>query len=75
VALQALGLERKHRVNGVRTLLLVVDAVALVGVVAFSVLAALGHNATPYVIGQIACAALILVSVVLLRRMGDHTAG
>jgi lipopolysaccharide export LptBFGC system permease protein LptF len=61
-------------VSSVRTLLLVVDAVALIGVVAFSVLAALSHNATPYVIGQIACAALILASVVLLRRMGNHAA-
>jgi len=59
--------------NRMRTLWLVVDAVALVGVVVFSVLAALSHNSTPYVIGQMACAVAVLVSVLLLRRMGNNT--
>jgi hypothetical protein len=60
-------------VNKIRTLLLVVDGLALIGLVAFSVLAALSHNATLYVIGQIACVMLVLSSVLLLRRMGNHT--
>jgi hypothetical protein len=54
-----------------RTLLLVLDGLALVGVVAFSVLAALSREATVYVIGQIACAGVVLASVLLLRRMGN----
>jgi hypothetical protein len=60
-------------VNRIRTLLLVVDGLALIGLVAFSVLAALSHNATVYMIGQIACVVLVLSSVLLLRRMGNNT--
>lgn len=51
-----------------RTLLLIIDALALVGVIAFSVLAALNRDNSGYVIGQIVCAALILGSVYLLRN-------
>jgi hypothetical protein len=51
-----------------RMLLLVVDALALIGVVAFSVLAALERSQSAYVIGQIVCALLILVSTLLLHR-------
>ncbi|MCZ7541654.1 MAG: hypothetical protein M5U29_17420 [Anaerolineae bacterium] len=53
---------------GMRTLLLVVDGVALAGVVAFSVLAALEREQSAYVIGQITCALLILGSTLLLHR-------
>lgn len=51
-----------------RTLLLIIDALALVGVIAFSVLAALNRDNSAYVIGQIVCAMLILGSVYLLRN-------
>jgi len=51
-----------------RTLLLVVDGLALVGVVAFSVLAALERDQSAYVVGQIVCAMLILGSTLLLHR-------
>lgn len=51
-----------------RTLLLIVDAVALVGVIAFSVLAALERDESGYVIGQIVCAVIILVSTLWLHR-------
>jgi hypothetical protein len=51
-----------------RTLLLVVDGLALVGVVAFSVLAALERDQSAYVVGQIVCAVLILGSTLLLHR-------
>ncbi len=51
-----------------RTLLLVVDGLALVGVVAFSVLAALERDQSTYVVGQIVCAVLILGSTLLLHR-------
>lgn len=53
---------------GMRTLLLVVDGLALVGVVAFSVLAALERDQSAYVVGQIVCAVLILGSTLLLHR-------
>jgi len=55
-----------------RTLLLVLDGLALIGVLAFSVLAALSRDAAVYVIGQIACAVVVLASVLLLRRMGNQ---
>ena len=51
-----------------RTLLLAVDGASLVGVIAFSVLAALNRDNSAYVIGQIVCAALILGSALLLRN-------
>ena len=51
----------------VRTLLLVIDGLSLVGVIAFSVLAALNRDNSAYVVGQIVCAVLILISVLLLR--------
>ena len=56
----------------VRALLLTVDALALVGVVTFSVLAALNSSQIGYIIGQIVCAAMILGSALLLNR-GDAT--
>ncbi len=55
-----------------RTLLLIIDALALVGVIAFSVLAALNRDNSGYVIGQIVCAVLILGSVYLLRNAHKH---
>ena len=45
---------------------------ALVGVVAFSVLAALEPDVDAYVIGQIASALVVLVTVFLLRRLRPH---
>ena len=50
-----------------RIALWIVDGVGLIGVIAFSVLAALEPDTTLYVVGQIVSAALILGSVVLLR--------
>jgi len=55
-----------------RTLLLIIDALALVGVIAFSVLAALNRDNSGYVIGQIVCVVLILGSVYLLRNAHKH---
>jgi uncharacterized membrane protein len=55
-----------------RTLLLIIDGAALVGVIAFSVLAALNRDNSTYVAGQIVCAVLILVSVLLLRNHPKH---
>lgn len=52
-----------------RTVLLILDGLALVGVVAFSVLAALEPDVDAYVIGQIASALVVLVTVFLLRRL------
>lgn len=58
-----------------RTFLLIVDGLALLGVVVFSVLAAVEPDTSAYVIGQIVCALLILGSVLLLRRTRDNSAG
>ena len=55
-----------------RTLLLILDGLALVGVVVFSVLAALEPDVDAYVIGQIASALVVLVTVFLLRRLRPH---
>jgi hypothetical protein len=52
-----------------RTALLVVDGLALIGVIAFSVLGALHPHDSVYVAGQIVCAALILATVYVLRRV------
>jgi len=52
-----------------RTLLLVADGLALIGVVAFSVLAALEPDVDAYVVAQISRAAIVLASVLLLRRL------
>jgi hypothetical protein len=51
-----------------RVIWLVIDALALLGVVVFSVLSALEPDEPGYVIGQIVSAGLILVSVILWRR-------
>ncbi len=56
-----------------RALLLIADGLALLGVIAFSVLAALERHESGYVIGQIVCAVIILVSTLLLHR-GEGTA-
>jgi hypothetical protein len=58
--------------NRWRNILLVVDGLALVGAIAFSVLAALNPETTGYIIAQIVCAALILGSVALLRRARNN---
>ncbi|MBN1200602.1 MAG: hypothetical protein JXJ20_01980 [Anaerolineae bacterium] len=55
--------------RNMRTILLVIDGLALVGVIVFSVLGALSPDKQGYVIGQIVCAVIILGSVLLLRRM------
>ncbi|MCC6799358.1 MAG: hypothetical protein IT325_04535 [Anaerolineae bacterium] len=52
-----------------RTLLLIIDGAALIGVAAFSVLAALEPDVDAYVVAQIASAAIVLASVILLRRL------
>ncbi len=51
-----------------RNLLLVIDGLALIGLVAFSVLAALNPDDPAYVIAQIVSAAIVLISALLLRR-------
>lgn len=61
--------------NRIRTLLLVIDGVALAGLLVFSVLAAIHtrHNSR-YVIGQIACIVIVGVCVLLLRQTNDRSA-
>jgi hypothetical protein len=49
-------------------LLLVLDGAALIGIVVFSVLAALERDNDLYIAGQIAAAVIILACVGLLRR-------
>ena len=56
-----------------RTILLILDGLALVGVVVFSVLAALEPDVDAYVIGQIVSALIVLATVFLLRRTRHHT--
>ncbi len=51
-----------------RSALLVVDGLAVIGVIAFSVLGALHPHDSVYVAGQIVCAALILATVYALHR-------
>jgi hypothetical protein len=58
----------KKRTRRVRRALLVVDSVALVGLVIFSVLGALERRDV-YVGGQIVCAVVVLGTVLLLRRL------
>ena len=55
-----------------RTLLWIIDGLALVGVVAFSVLAALEPDVDAYLIGQVVSAAIVLGSVFLLRKMRNQ---
>lgn len=57
-----------------RTLLLVIDGLALVGVVAFSVLAALEPDVEAYVIGQIVSAVVVLGCAFALRRVRNRAA-
>jgi len=52
-----------------RTLLLLIDGLALLGVLIFSVLAALEPEVKGYVIGQIISAGIVLGSVLLLRHL------
>jgi hypothetical protein len=49
------------------------DGIGLIGVIAFSVLAALEPDTTAYVVGQILSAALVLGSVVLLRMINRRS--
>jgi len=55
-----------------RTLLLIIDGLALVDVIAFSVLAALEPDVDAYLIGQVVSAAIVLGSVFLLRKMRNQ---
>jgi hypothetical protein len=50
-----------------RMALWIIDGLGLIGVIAFSVLAALNPDTTAYVVGQIVSAVLVLGSVLLLR--------
>ena len=59
-----------NRMATTRLVLLVIDGLALIGIVVFSVLGARNPDTSGYVIGQIACAAIVLVTVLLLRRIG-----
>lgn len=51
-----------------RTILFVIDGLALVGLIVFSVLGSLELGNRGYIIGQIVCAVVVLICVVLLRR-------
>jgi hypothetical protein len=65
----------RNRVNptrAIRAVLWMVDGVGLIGVVIFSVLAALESDNRLYVIGQIVSAALILGSVLLMRLINQR---
>jgi hypothetical protein len=55
-----------------RALLLAVDGLALVGVIAFSVAAAVKPDQSVYMIGQIASAVIVLAAALLLRRAGNN---
>lgn len=55
-----------------RTVLLLVDGLGLIGVMAFSVLAALEPDEHWYVAGQIVSAALVLGTVLLLRQINHR---
>jgi hypothetical protein len=59
--------------RAIRAVLWMVDGLGLIGVVAFSVLAALESDNRLYVIGQIASAVLILGSVLLMRLINQHS--
>jgi hypothetical protein len=56
---------------GGRVALLVLDGIGLVGVVAFTVLAALEPDDSRYLIGQIASVVVVLAAAVLLRYVGN----
>ena len=56
-----------------RIALWIIDGLGLIGVVAFSVLAALEPDTSAYVVGQIISAALVLGSVLLLRLTGQRS--
>ncbi|WP_119067749.1 hypothetical protein [Aggregatilinea lenta] len=51
-----------------RTLLLIVDGLALVGLIAFSVLAALHPRQDGYLVAQIVTIVVVLVLALVLRR-------
>jgi len=53
-----------------RLVLLVIDGLGLIGLVVFSVLGARHPDDSAYVVGQIVSAVLVLVTVLLLRRIG-----
>ena len=50
-----------------RIALWIIDGLGLIGVIVFSVLAALSPDTSAYVVGQIVSAVLVLGSVLLLR--------
>jgi hypothetical protein len=54
-------------VKDLRLALWVIDGLGLIGVIAFSVLAALEPDTSGYVVGQIVSAVFVLGSVLLLR--------
>jgi hypothetical protein len=58
-----------RRLPGVRSLLLLIDGLGLLGVVVFSVLSALEPDQDAYTVAQIISAALVLGTVLLLRQI------
>jgi hypothetical protein len=56
-----------------RTALLIVDALGLVGVIAFTVLAAIHPDTSVFLVGQIASAGIVLLSALWLRRLRNNT--
>jgi hypothetical protein len=54
-------------------LLLLIDGLSLVGVILFSVLAALQPDKQIYLIGQIVCVVVILATAIVLQRQRQRT--
>jgi FtsH-binding integral membrane protein len=54
-------------------LLLLIDGLSLVGVILFSVLAALQPDKQMYLIGQIVCVVVILATAIVLQRQRQRT--
>jgi hypothetical protein len=54
-------------------LLLLIDGLSLVGVVLFSVLAALQPDKQIYLIGQIVCVVIILATAIVLQQQRQRT--
>jgi FtsH-binding integral membrane protein len=54
-------------------LLLLIDGLSLVGVILFSVLAALQPDKQIYLIGQIVCVVVILATAIVLQQQRQRT--
>ncbi|HEX3050874.1 MAG TPA: hypothetical protein VHP83_09490 [Aggregatilineaceae bacterium] len=52
-----------------RTIIWLIDILGLIGLIALSVLAALTPQSDGYIVGQIVCAGIVLLSTFFLRRL------